>query len=106
MDNAIKNVEVTRPFKDGGFDAVGNYVLPGSGHFVQGWMANNGVINTSGAVSDIKIGNIDKETKFYLESRGLTEDEINSLFVKSIILGKMELDEEASLFNEKIKEWW
>ena len=52
------------------------------------------------------IGNIDKEIKFYLESRGLTEDEINSLFVKSIILGKMELDEEASLFNEKIKEWW
>ena len=52
------------------------------------------------------IGTIDKETKFYLESRGLTDDEINNLFVKSIILGKMELDEEASLFNEKIKEWW
>ena len=52
------------------------------------------------------IGNIDKETKFYLESRGLTEEEINSLFVKSIIFGKMELGEEASLFNEKIKEWW
>ena len=52
------------------------------------------------------IGNIDKETKFYLESRGLTEEEINNLFVKSIILGKMKLSEEASLFNEKIKEWW
>jgi hypothetical protein len=52
------------------------------------------------------IGTIDKETKFYLESRGLTEEEINNLFVKSIILGKMELGEEASLFNEKIKEWW
>ena len=52
------------------------------------------------------IGNIDKETKFYLESRGLTEEEINNLFVKSIILGKMELSEEASLFNEKLKEWW
>ncbi|MBP5684575.1 MAG: SufD family Fe-S cluster assembly protein [Bacilli bacterium] len=52
------------------------------------------------------IGTIDKETKFYLESRGLTEEEINNLFVKSIILGKMELDEEASLFNEKLKEWW
>ena len=52
------------------------------------------------------IGNIDKETKFYLESRGLTEEEINNLFVKSIVLGKMNLDEEASLFNEKIKEWW
>ncbi len=52
------------------------------------------------------IGTIDKETKFYLESRGLTEEEINNLFVKSIILGKMELGEEASIFNEKIKEWW
>jgi len=52
------------------------------------------------------IGNIDKDIKFYLESRGLNEEEINNLFVKSIILGKMDLEEEASLFNEKLKEWW
>lgn len=42
-----------------GFDGEGNYVMPGSGHFVQGWMANNGagngVIDTTGAVSNIKI---------------------------------------------------
>ena len=41
------------------FDGEGNYVMPGSGHFVQGWMANNGagngVIDTTGAVSNIKI---------------------------------------------------
>lgn len=41
------------------FDGAGNYVMPGSGHFVQGWMANNGagngVIDTTGAVSNIKI---------------------------------------------------
>ncbi len=68
----------------------------------------NLIIDTDGinATHSAYIGNIDKETKFYLESRGLTEEEINNLFVKSIILGKMELDEEASLFNEKIKEWW
>ena len=40
------------------FDGVGNYVMPGSGHIVQGWMAGDktGVIDTTGAVSDIKIG--------------------------------------------------
>ena len=29
------------------FDAQGNYVLPGSGHFVQGWMATNGTLPSS-----------------------------------------------------------
>lgn len=42
-----------------GVDGEGNYVMPGSGHFVQGWMANdgtdNGVIDTTGAVSNIRI---------------------------------------------------
>ena len=37
------------------FDAEGNYVMLGSGHIVQGWMANNGVIDTNGAVEDIKV---------------------------------------------------
>ena len=37
------------------FDAEGNFVLPGSGHFVQGWMASKGVIDTTGGVEDIKI---------------------------------------------------
>lgn len=42
------------------FDGAGNYVMPGSGHFVQGWMAgdgtDNGVIDTTGPVTNIKIG--------------------------------------------------
>ncbi|SFI44187.1 flagellar hook protein FlgE [Selenomonas ruminantium] len=37
------------------FDAAGNFVLPGSGHFVQGWMANNGVIDTTGGIRDITV---------------------------------------------------
>ena len=37
------------------FDAAGNYVLPGSGHFVQGWTATDGIIDTTGAVGDIKV---------------------------------------------------
>ncbi len=37
------------------FDANGNYVIPGSGMFVQGWMGNDGVVNTTGAVGKITI---------------------------------------------------
>lgn len=37
------------------FDADGNYVLPSSGLFVQGWTATDGVLNTSGAASNITI---------------------------------------------------
>ena len=37
------------------FDGAGNYVMPGSGHIVQGWMASDGVIDTTGAVGDIKV---------------------------------------------------
>ncbi len=37
------------------FDADGNYVLPGSGLYVQGWMANEGVLSTTGETTNIKI---------------------------------------------------
>ena len=37
------------------FDAAGNYVLPGNGMFVQGWMAKDGVLSTTGAVGKITI---------------------------------------------------
>ncbi|MBR6710055.1 MAG: flagellar hook-basal body complex protein, partial [Selenomonadaceae bacterium] len=37
------------------FDAEGNYVMPGSGLFVQGWMGEGGTVNTSGAVTNINV---------------------------------------------------
>ena len=37
------------------FDSAGNYVLPSSGHFVQGWMAQDGVIDTTAAVGNIQV---------------------------------------------------
>lgn len=37
------------------FDADGNYVQAGNGYFVQGWMANNGTIDTGSQVSNITI---------------------------------------------------
>ena len=37
------------------FDAEGNYVLPGSGLFVQGWTGTNGVIDTTAAVGNIVV---------------------------------------------------
>ena len=37
------------------FDADGNYVMPGSGLRVQGWMANKGVLNTKAPSGDINV---------------------------------------------------
>lgn len=37
------------------FDANGNYVLPSSGLFVQGWTAKDGILTTSGAAGNITI---------------------------------------------------
>ncbi len=38
------------------FDSTGQMVLPGDGAIVQGWAAENGVIDTSAAVGDIRVG--------------------------------------------------
>ncbi|MBQ1920242.1 MAG: flagellar hook-basal body complex protein, partial [Selenomonas sp.] len=53
----VKQGNETYYTRDGAFefDAAGNYVLPGNGMFVQGWMAKDGVLNTNGAVSGIKV---------------------------------------------------
>ena len=37
------------------FDANGNYVIPGSGMYVQGWMGTDGTVNTTGAAGNITI---------------------------------------------------
>jgi len=37
------------------FDKNGNYVMPGSGMKVQGWMGVDGVVSTTGAIEDIVI---------------------------------------------------
>ena len=53
----VKNGNETYYTRDGAFefDAEGNYVLPGSGLFVQGWSAQNGELNTTGAVGNIQV---------------------------------------------------
>lgn len=53
----VKNGSGTYYTRDGAFefDSKGNYVLPGSGLFVQGWMGNNGSINTSAEPTNIQI---------------------------------------------------
>jgi flagellar hook protein FlgE len=37
------------------FDATGQMVLPGDGALVQGWAATNGVIDTNGPLTDLKV---------------------------------------------------
>ena len=53
----VKQGNQTYYTRDGAFefDEEGNYVLPGSGLYVQGWMATDGALNTSSAVSNIQI---------------------------------------------------
>lgn len=53
----VKNGSETYYTRDGAFefDANGNYVLPSSGLYVQGWTATDGKLNTTGAVGNITI---------------------------------------------------
>ena len=53
----VKQGSETYYTRDGAFafDSEGNYVLPSSGLYVQGWMAEKGVLNTSGAAGNITI---------------------------------------------------
>ncbi|WP_026761347.1 flagellar hook protein FlgE [Selenomonas ruminantium] len=53
----VKSGKDTYYTRDGAFefDADGNYVLPGSGHYVQGWMAKDGVLTTNGGIENIVV---------------------------------------------------
>lgn len=53
----VKRGNETFYTRDGAFefDAEGNYVLPGSGLFVQGWMGKDGVVDTTSAVGNIVV---------------------------------------------------
>lgn len=53
----VKNASGTYYTRDGAFefDSQGNYVLPGSGLFVQGWNGTNGVVNTNAATTNVKV---------------------------------------------------
>ena len=53
----LKNGAATYYSRDGAFefDTNGNFVLPGSGLYVQGWNAINGNLNTNGATENIVI---------------------------------------------------
>ena len=53
----VKNGNQTYYTRDGAFefDSAGNYVLPSSGLYVQGWMATDGVLSTNGSAGNITI---------------------------------------------------
>lgn len=53
----LKNGNQTYYTRDGAFefDSAGNYVLPSTGLYVQGWMGEDGSINTSSAATNINI---------------------------------------------------
>ncbi len=59
------------------FDAEGNYVLPGNGMFVQGWMADNGSLNTSNETTNITIPS-GKSMEAVKSSRATYANNLNS----------------------------
>ncbi len=54
---AVKDATRTYYTRNGdfGFDEAGNYVQNGTGLFVQGWMATNGVVTPGGATTNINV---------------------------------------------------
>ena len=54
---ALKDATRTYYTRNGdfGFDEAGNYVQNGTGLFVQGWMATNGVVTPGGATTNINV---------------------------------------------------
>ena len=62
---------------------------------------NNDVIANHSAY----IGSFSEEDIFYIKSRGINEEEMYRLLYRSLLLGKMKLDEEEELFNKLLKEW-
>ncbi len=52
------------------------------------------------------IGEIGEEELFYMQSRGISKEEIRKLIYKAVLLGKMEMDEEKEEFNKIVNEWW
>lgn len=53
------------------------------------------------------IGEIDEYKMFYMKSRGIDQKDIEKLIYKSVILGRMQLDEDKKEeFNKIINEWW
>ena len=52
------------------------------------------------------IGEIGEEELFYMQSRGISKEDIKKLVYKAILLGKMDMDKEKEVFNKKVIEWW
>lgn len=52
------------------------------------------------------IGNISNELKFYVKSRGISEDGLYRMFYKAILLGKMDFSIIDDNFIKIINEWW
>ncbi len=52
------------------------------------------------------IGEIGEEELFYMQSRGISKENIKKLVYKAILLGKMDMDKEKEVFNKKVIEWW
>ena len=54
------------------------------------------------------IGEIEEQDKFYMKSRGISEEDIKKLIYKGVLVGRFYFEEENEKeeFNKRINEWW
>ena len=62
--------------------------------------------NDISASHSAHIGNISDELKFYVKSRGISEEALYEMFYKAILLGKMDFTIIDDSFIKIINEWW
>ena len=73
----------------------------GKSNILPNLIVDNNDINASHSAY---IGTFDEDTKFYMMSRGLTNNEIDDLLIKSFLLSGMELQEkERDIFSSIIE---
>jgi len=77
-------------YKDGNSKIIPNLIID-----------NNDVVANHSAY----IGGFSEDDIFYIKSRGINEKDMYKLLYRSLLLGKMNLDEEEELFNKLLKEW-
>lgn len=75
------------------FDEEGNYVMPGSGLFVQGWMASEGNLDTNGTPGRIQV----KAGKSMASTETKTASYVNNLDSAALTIARVDYNKDGTI---------